>query len=75
MMDVLEKKDIIEHESHPTSRRAHLVYLTDFGKLLKAEGITLAVKTNEDFMTALSKDEQNTLLKLMNKVVEERAGN
>jgi len=72
MLDVLEKKDIIERKAHPTSRRAHLVYLTDFGKSLKMEGISRAMEANKDFMSVLSKTEQDTLLKLMSKVVDGR---
>ena len=47
MLDALEDKDIIERKPHPTSRRAHLVYLTDSGKSLKTEGISLVMKTNK----------------------------
>lgn len=72
MLDALEKKNIIERKSHPTSRRAHLVYLTEFGKSLKTEGIKRAVETNEEFMSVLSTDEQETLLKLANKLIAAR---
>lgn len=73
MLDVLEKKNIIERKSHPTSRRSHLVYLTDLGQSLKIEGITRAMETNNGFMSALSENEQETLINLVNKVINSRA--
>lgn len=73
MLDALEDKDIIERKPHPTSRRAHLVYLTDFGKSLKTEGISLVMKTNKEFMSVLSKSEQDILLTLMSKLIDGRA--
>lgn len=72
LLDTLEKKGLIERKAHPTSRRSHLVYLTEAGKALKSDGISLAMQTNEDFMSALSTTEQDTLLVLLNKLVDAR---
>jgi DNA-binding MarR family transcriptional regulator len=73
VLDSLEKKGIIERKAHPTSRRAHLVYLTELGQSLRVKGITRGKTTNQEFMSALSESEQDILLTLVNKLIDGRS--
>jgi DNA-binding MarR family transcriptional regulator len=72
VLDALEKKGLIERKPHPTSRRAHLVYLTELGQSLRMEGIARGKATNKEFMAGLSESEQETLLTLVNKLIDGR---
>lgn len=72
VLDSLEKKGIIERKVHPNSRRTHLVYLTPLGHSLKTKGLGLADQTNDEFLSVLTSAEQNTLLKLMNKLIDRK---
>ena len=72
MLDTLEKRGLIERKPHPTSRRAHLVYLTDEGKALKPKGLERAMALNEEYMSVFSEKEKDNFLKLLNKLVASR---
>lgn len=72
VLDTLEKSGLIERKSHPTSRRSHLVYLTELGQSLRMEGIARGKATNKKFMAGLSENEQDTFLKLLNKMIDGR---
>lgn len=74
-LDALEKKGLIERKQHPSSRRAHQVFLTEAGKALRHEGLKSAIETNEEFLSPLSENETQTLLKLLLKLVESRTEN
>lgn len=71
MLDTLEKKGLIERKPHPTSRRAHLVYLTAAGKALKPDGMEKAEAVNQHFMAAFSPEEQQVFMTLLQKLVTE----
>lgn len=73
VLDTLEKNGLIERKPHPTSRRSHLVYLTELGQSLRMEGITRGKATNKKFMAGLSENEQETFLKLLNKMIDGKA--
>lgn len=73
MLDTLEKKGLIERKPHPTSRRAHLVHLTEAGKALKPKGLERAMALNEEYMSVFSKSEGETFMKLLNKLVASRS--
>jgi DNA-binding MarR family transcriptional regulator len=70
MLDTLENKGLIERKAHPTSRRAHLVYLTEEGKELKPKGLERAMAINEDYLSVFTKTESEAFLQLLNKLVE-----
>lgn len=72
MLDTLEKKGLIERRPHPTSRRAHLVYLTAEGKALKPKGLEQAMAINADYMSVFDEQEKDTLMALLNKLVASR---
>lgn len=73
MLDTLEKKGLIERKAHPTSRRAHLVFLTEEGKALKPKGLERAMAINEEYLSVFTKTESETFLQLLNKLVEGKA--
>lgn len=73
VLDALEKSGLIERRPHPTSRRSHLVYLTELGQSLRMEGIARGKATNKKFMAGLSESEQDTFLQLLNKMIDSRA--
>lgn len=72
MLDTLEKKGLIERKPHPTSRRAHLVYLTEEGKALKPKGLERAMAINKDYLSVFTDKESETFMALLNKLVMSR---
>ena len=72
MLDTLEKKGLIERKPHPTSRRAHLVYLTEEGKALKPKGLERAMSINKDYLSVFTDKESETFMALLNKLVISR---
>lgn len=75
ILDSLEKMELLERRPHPTSRRAHLVYLTDKGRNLEEEATAKAIKCNEEFLSALTANEQTQLISLVMKMLTQRDHN
>lgn len=70
VVDKLEEKGIVVRKPHPTSRRAHLVFLTDNGKNIALE-LSGAINDNNDLvLESLDKQERTILHKLLIKVIE-----
>lgn len=72
ILDSLEKQGLVERRPHPTSRRAHLVYLTDEGRGLEKEAVAKAKSVNETFLGLLSKDEQAQISSILLKMIHAR---
>ena len=72
VLDSLEKMDLVKRHPHPTSRRAHLVYLTEKGRSLEHEATLLAMQCNEEFLSHLSPNEQNEITTLIFKIIAGR---
>jgi DNA-binding MarR family transcriptional regulator len=68
LLDSLEKMGLVERQPHPTSRRAHLVYLTKKGRNLEEEAVTKARAVNAKFLSSLSKKEQEQVASLILKM-------
>ncbi|WDE08720.1 MarR family transcriptional regulator [Thalassomonas viridans] len=72
LLDSLEKMELVERRPHPTSRRAHLVYLTEKGRELESKAAPLAKQCNEEFLSALSSSERAQITGLVKKVIAGR---
>ncbi|USD39725.1 MarR family transcriptional regulator [Ferrimonas sp. SCSIO 43195] len=69
VLDSLEKKQLVERRKHPTSRRSHLIYLTDEGRALKSALIAEAMDVNDSLLSVLQPQEQQQFLSLLAKMV------
>ena len=72
LLDTLEKMELVERQPHPTSRRAHLVYLTKKGRELEAEATSLAKQCNDEILSGLSADEKELVHSLMLRMIKKR---
>ena len=68
LLDSLEKIGVVERQPHPTSRRAHLVYLTEKGRNLEVEAVAKAQAVNAKFLSSLSKKDQEQIMSLILKM-------
>ncbi len=72
LLDSLEKMELVERRPHPTSRRAHLVYLTEKGRNLEKEAVAKARAVNTEFLSVLTKNEQEQVESLILKIMTNR---
>lgn len=72
ILDSLEKLNLVERQPHPTSRRAHLVYLTEQGRKLETTAVTKAQSINSEFLDVLTAQEQEQLQALVWKLITTR---
>lgn len=72
-LDALEELGLIVRRAHPTSRRTHLVYLTEKGRSLEAQGANEAQSTNEEFLSPLTDAERETIIQLIKKIIASRS--
>lgn len=70
LLDVLEKKGLVERCSHPTSRRAHLVYLTEKGRALTKEAVAKAALVNDKFFSGFTYKDQEQLELLVLRMIK-----
>ena len=68
ILDVLEKRRLVERTSNPRDRRTSGVKLTQTGASLARELRAAAVALERRFFASLSQDEQNTLHQLLLKL-------
>lgn len=68
ILDVLEKRRLVERMSNPRDRRTSGVKLTEAGASLAHELRAAAVELERSFFASLSQDEQNTLHQLLLKL-------
>lgn len=70
LLDTLEKMKLVERCSHPKSRRAHLVYLTEKGRALTKEAVAKAALVNEKFFDGFSANEKEQLELLILRMIK-----
>ncbi|MEZ9184480.1 MarR family winged helix-turn-helix transcriptional regulator [Vibrio splendidus] len=68
-LDKLEKLELVERRADPNSRRSFRIYLTDKGKALEEQLVPIPVRLNKALMNELDAEEQQQMLKLLQKVV------
>jgi DNA-binding MarR family transcriptional regulator len=69
----LQNRNLIERHEDPTDRRRVLVCLTAQGKRILNDLIPLVKEAEQDMLSALTPDEQDTLIRLMDKVKKQAA--
>lgn len=70
LIDGLEKEGLVERGPHPTDRRCHQVKLTKKGKEVQKKIFEISKKTQDLFLSSLSKKEQDDLQRILLKLVE-----
>ncbi|WP_394132070.1 MarR family winged helix-turn-helix transcriptional regulator [Shewanella maritima] len=68
LLDQLQVQGLITRHQEADNRRVFQIYLTDEGKALEQDLIREAEWVNEQFLSALTLSEQQTLMALLNKV-------
>ncbi|CAK1694297.1 MarR family transcriptional regulator, transcriptional regulator for hemolysin [Vibrio crassostreae] len=68
-LDKLEKLELVERRVDPNSRRSFRIYLTEKGKALEEQLVPIPVRLNKALMNELDAQEQQQMLKLLQKVV------
>jgi len=68
MLDVLEKKKLVERAKEATDKRISKVYITKAGRKFVEETEPVKQKIREEIVSPLSKDEQETLMVLLEKI-------
>ena len=68
-LDRLERKGLIERVRHPTDRRSMEVQLTEKGRKLADEAVTLHVENEQRMLEALTQRERATLDRLTAKLL------
>jgi DNA-binding MarR family transcriptional regulator len=64
LIDLLEKRDLVQRIVNPKDRRSYLIYLTPKGKRVLTKALKLTSKQQENFLAALN-DSEWTMLKQM----------
>lgn len=70
MIDLLEKKELIQRLSNPNDRRSYYLGLTDNGKEIVDRIIPIANEVNRIGMLGFSKEEESMLIESLKKVWE-----
>jgi DNA-binding MarR family transcriptional regulator len=68
VLDRLEKLALVERQSHPSDRRAIVIYLTDVGRELTDRTDSESEEANEVFLRNLDEQERTQLKSLLRKV-------
>ena len=68
IIDRLEKEGMLERRPHPEDRRAYQVFLTVKGKSMEEELCTVADTVIDKVTSPLSKEEHQTLIRLLTKL-------
>jgi len=69
ILDILEKKELIERKTSPTDRREYLIYITDKGHKLYDEILPIMLKNTEENMVKFSNEEVEKLQYLLKKLI------
>lgn len=72
-LDVLVQKALVVREPDPNSRRSYCVYATDKAKQLVPDLFAMVTATNQQLLSGLDDDEQATLHRLLNKLLQSHA--
>ena len=75
MIDLMEKKHLIERRNSPDDRREYLLYITDEGKKAYEETVDAVSDSQEAINKILPKEELKTLIVLMSKLERGMTGN
>jgi DNA-binding MarR family transcriptional regulator len=68
LIDRLEKESLVRRLPHPEDRRAYRICLTNKGKTLRNELCIIADRTKDRIVAPLTKQELDTLIKLLEKL-------
>ncbi|CAM5391948.1 MarR family transcriptional regulator [Mycolicibacterium aubagnense] len=68
-LDRLEKAGLIARAPHPQDRRGVIVQLTEKGRALIDEAVTAHVANEHQVLSALTRDEQDQLAALLEKLI------
>jgi DNA-binding MarR family transcriptional regulator len=68
-LDRLERAGLIARAPHPEDRRGILVQLTEKGRELIDEAVTAHVENEHRILAGLTKQEQDRLIRLLEKVI------
>lgn len=68
LLDQLQVQGLITRHQEADNRRAFKIFLTDEAKALEQDLIREAERVNDKFMAELDEEEQNLLMKLLNKI-------
>jgi MarR family transcriptional regulator, organic hydroperoxide resistance regulator len=71
ILDRLETAQLIERKGNPDDRRSVKIHLTKKGKEIGREAGKLIEKANEEFLSAFTENERQTLLSLIKKLREQ----
>ena len=68
LVDELEGRELLERRPNPADRRSHALYLTAKGHRLLERAYALAIAHEDRVCQALSAEERQELLRLLNKI-------
>ena len=68
-LDKLEKLEFVERRADPNSRRSFRIYLTEKGKALEEQLVPIPIRLNKELMNELDAEEQQQMIKLLQKMV------
>ncbi|PTO74513.1 MarR family winged helix-turn-helix transcriptional regulator [Vibrio splendidus] len=68
-LDKLEKLELVERRADPNSRRSFRIYLTEKGKALEEQLVPIPIRLNKELMNELDVEEQQQMIKLLQKMV------
>ena len=66
MLDVMERKEVVERRPHEKDRRSYRIYLTPKGRALKGKLIPIAMEINEASVQGLGVKEKKTFMRFIN---------
>lgn len=72
LLDVLERRELLERRRNPQDRRQHAVHLTDAGRALLARLMTLARAHDDALLAALDPAEREHLRGLLVRIAAEQ---
>ena len=70
VIDLLERRGLVERRPHPSDRRARLLYMTPDGRELLAGATKLAMGLESVVSEGLSPEERATLLDMLTRVAD-----
>ena len=70
IVDILEKKGLVERRDDPNDKRVFRIYLTDLGKSLKKETAKCAAQSNEDALKGVSAEEREIAIGVLQKILK-----
>ena len=73
-LTALERSGLVERKQDPQHGRIRQAYLTDQGRAVASEVVADAIAAHEQVFGVLTREEQQTLLELLRRVVEKGTG-